>query len=354
MKVLLIGDYPPPHGGVAVHVHQLYQFLRARGVQVRVLDIGKGGRPDPDVLPARSLPLFAARIAQFSVAGWRLHLHTSGNNPKSWAVAAAVGLLRSPLAPAPVLTLHSGLLPAFLRGSPAHRVLARAAMLGYGRVVAVSEPIREALVEVGVPAAKVVVLPAFLSSQVKPGVPPAGFEQIRQRRPTLVAMAHHPSPVYGRALMFEALALAAKRAPGMALALFGPGTRSAELLQEARRAGVEDRIEDFGELPHPQALGLIAGCDAFIRPTTADGDSVSVREALALGVPCVASDVVARPMGTLCFRAGDPRHLAEILLRAVRERPAPICGPDAGPALLQLYQTLAGTPAAAPFSAHTT
>ena len=41
--------------------------------------------------------------------------------------------------------------------------------------------------------------------------------------------------------------------------------------------------------------------DIVLRPTNFDGDSLTVREALMLGKPIVASDVVVRPAGTTLF-----------------------------------------------------
>src|SRR5687767_4046074 len=88
MKVLLIGDYPPPHGGVAVHVKQLHDFLRRGGVATRVLDIGKGGRPAPEVLPVHTPGAYVRALAHHAAEGFTFHLHTSGNNLKAYAVAA--------------------------------------------------------------------------------------------------------------------------------------------------------------------------------------------------------------------------------------------------------------------------
>src|SRR5687767_22506 len=125
MRVLLVGDYPPPHGGIAVHVKQLHAYLRERQVPCKVLDIGKGGgRPQPDVIPARTPHLYGWKLAQFFAAGWQVHLHTSGNNRMSWMVAGSIGVSAPPWGPPPVLTLHSGLLPQFLGASAAHRMLA--------------------------------------------------------------------------------------------------------------------------------------------------------------------------------------------------------------------------------------
>ncbi|MGZ3460846.1 MAG: glycosyltransferase family 4 protein [Archangium sp.] len=339
MRVLLVGDYPPPHGGVAVHVQQLHDSLRERGVEAVVLDIGKGGRSAPDVIPVRTPTQYGTRLAGFLREGWTVHVHTSGNNPKSWMLAATAGV-RAQRAPR-VITLHSGLLPDYLAASVSRRAFARVALAGYSRVVAVSEAVREALSRCGVPEEKLVVYPAFCGSQVRPGPVTREVQEARSRRKPLLAMAHHPSPVYGRALMFRALRRIADELPGVGLAVFGPGTRSEAFLRDAHEARVEELLENLGELEHPQALALLARCDVFVRPTTHDGDAISVREALALGVPCVASDVCARPHGTYTFRAGDAMDLAHQVHHALERGPAQGVSPDAGPVLLKLYGDVA-------------
>ena len=56
--------------------------------------------------------------------------------------------------------------------------------------------------------------------------------------------------------------------PGAALALYGPASDAVHV----------EGVRAFGELHRAQALALVAACDVFVRPTLADGDSVSVRE----------------------------------------------------------------------------
>ena len=55
----------------------------------------------------------------------------------------------------------------------------------------------------------------------------------------------------------------------------------------------------------------------FLRPTYFDGDSLSVREALALGVPVVASATDFRPDGVITFRIGDLQDFLEKLRHAI-------------------------------------
>jgi glycosyltransferase involved in cell wall biosynthesis len=100
-------------------------------------------------------------------------------------------------------------------------------------------------------------------------------------------------------------------------------------------------VYDFGELLRPQALALIAACDVFVRPTLADGDSVSVREALALGRTVVATRVGHRPPEVRLVPPGDPDALAaELISAASCARPVqPVRAPagDGLPRILSLY-----------------
>src|SRR5262245_22068173 len=137
MKVLLIGPYPPPHGGVSVHVAALKSELREAGIRSAVLDLVPAPEAPPPPGPeaaehrtpmrirhGRDLVRTVFRHAQ---AGWTVHLHTNGHNLKSWLIVLACGVAAR-RAPRSIVTLHSGLLPAYLRrGARARRLLARIA-----------------------------------------------------------------------------------------------------------------------------------------------------------------------------------------------------------------------------------
>ena len=232
LKILLVGDYPPPNGGVATHVDELFRAVRARGGQCEVLDIGKGQLPADGVTPAGSIARFTGLLASFSARGYRIHLHTNGANPKSWmlaSVCAAAGRLASRPA---LITLHSGLGPAWLAGSSARRLMAGAVLRQFGTVIAVNEEIRKAL---EVPGA--VVLPAFSLEFLQPGPPPEGLAALRAEASPLYCAMVAPRPEYGEEILLRAFEQVQKSLPNARLALYGPGSEASGLEPEASLPG---------------------------------------------------------------------------------------------------------------------
>jgi glycogen synthase len=201
----------------------------------------------------------------------------------------------------------------------------------FGTVIAVNAEIQAAL---GVPAE---VLPAFSREFLQPGTPPPGLAELRSEASPLFCAMLAPRPEYGEKVLLEAFTQVHAALPGARLALYGPGTEAFGPKPEARSpkpAGVAG----FGELPRPQALALIAACDVFVRPTLADGDSVSVREALALRRAVVATQVGNRPAEVLLVPPGDAAALAKGLLEAAgRPAPAAAAAPDSLHRILELY-----------------
>jgi glycogen synthase len=323
MKVLLVGDYPPPYGGVSVHVEVVHKAVRAQGGLCEVLDVGKGHLPADGVVAATGYFACAANLVRYAMRGYRLHVHTSGANRKSWVLASACAAAGKLSPEPPLITFHSGLGPEWLSADPMRARIACAVANSFGNVIAVSDEIRGALLACGVSRERIEVLPAFSRSFLHPGTPPHGLREIRADASPLYCAMLAPGPVYGKETLLRAFGLILARNPRARLALYGPGT---ELLgAEVARlcgAGVASAVHAFGELHRPTALALIASCDVFVRPTLADGDSVSVREAVALGRAVVATSVGTRPPEARLVPPGDSGALAAALLEASHEHPS--------------------------------
>lgn len=57
--------------------------------------------------------------------------------------------------------------------------------------------------------------------------------------------------------------------------------------------------------PLKEASSLWQVSDLVIRATVTDGNSLSIYEALSIGIPVIASDCVPRPEGVVLFRTRD-------------------------------------------------
>jgi hypothetical protein len=66
---------------------------------------------------------------------------------------------------------------------------------------------------------------------------------------------------------------------------------------------------------HVEFVPILQHATAYLRPTATDGNSVAVLEALAAGVPVIASDVVPRPRGVKLYKFGDEEKFLQVLRR---------------------------------------
>ena len=92
--------------------------------------------------------------------------------------------------------------------------------------------------------------------------------------------------------------------------------------------------------PHP-LYQLLKQVDVFLRPTSTDGDSLSVKEALFLGIPVICSDVVDRPLGVIVYHMGDEDDLKRQINRSLSlNRKNHIQLQNGGEQLIELYKSL--------------
>ena len=77
----------------------------------------------------------------------------------------------------------------------------------------------------------------------------------------------------------------------------------------------------FINQPHSY-FELLKHVDFFVRNTSTDGDALSVKEALSLGVPALCSDCVDRPAEVVLFKYSDQLSFKQALEKVRKQEPA--------------------------------
>jgi glycosyltransferase involved in cell wall biosynthesis len=163
------------------------------------------------------------------------------------------------------------------------------------RVITSGEGIRSIVIRAGVPAERVVAIPAGVDLAAFP------FRAAVAPAPADVRLFH---PVIGSVAMFrgskghpqllEAFGQLRRIHPSATLLLVGDGIRRAWVEGLAREAGLADAVVFAGF--RPDVAALLAAMDCFVLASTrTEGVPQSLLQALATGVPVVATDVGGVP-----------------------------------------------------------
>jgi glycosyltransferase involved in cell wall biosynthesis len=125
-------------------------------------------------------------------------------------------------------------------------------------------------------------------------------------------------PAKAPEVFLRALALAAARVPGLRGLVVGDGPLRSKVEAEARRLGLGARVVFAGlrqDVPE-----LLPGLDALVFSSLREGLSMAMLEAMAAGVPVVATDVggtpelIAHGVTGLLVPPGRPESLADALV----------------------------------------
>ena len=315
LKILLVGPYPPPYGGIATTVFDLHHYLLDQNSwEVAVLDIGeRRAIVRGNVLSTKGPWDYLRKIISFTVHGYTIHIETNGHGFKSWLsalVCAAAGLMNERKT---VIAFGSGNLPAYLQQvSGWSRLVVRAVVGWAGIIICRNQDMLQAIQKFGNKELRIEIVPGFMGvKRRRLGQIPRGVEEFCKMHKPLLGATVNLSPEYGVPLVLQAVGQMREQYRNLGLVLIGIGPAAEKYLPEL--APVHGHVLLTGPLAPEVTLGTMKRLSVFIRPTYFDGDSISVREALALGLPVVASDTDCRPNGVMQFQKGDVDDLVNKL-----------------------------------------
>jgi glycosyltransferase involved in cell wall biosynthesis len=313
------------------HLLTLLPALRARGYAVEMLALAdKHDRPEAFIanmraagVPTRALaiagdvaPLLVLRLAQFIRAGRYDLVHTHLIHADVYGILAArLAGVRSV-----VSSRHND--NRFMHYAPL-RLLMAAVSRQCDRIICISERLHQFALEVeGATEGQVAVVrygydvagPAARDWRAAYGVPDNA---------PVVGIVARLIEQKGHTTLLAAMAVAIKRVPTAQLVIIGDGPLRGELEVLAAQLGIAAHVHFLGY--QTDAARMMPGFDIFAHPSRWEGFGLVFLEAMAAGVPVVATHVSAIPEIVLHEQTGllvppdDPPALAAALERLLTD-----------------------------------
>lgn len=316
MRVLLLGPFPPPHGGVQSNLVAIRAFLRKRGVHCAVINITRHRKLDVDSIyyPKGAMHLIGllARL-QYDV----LHLHIGGMLSKRLLLLALVCTLRPGVKS--VMTFHSGGFPSMPEG----QALGPSSFAGFvlrrfDGLIGVNEEIMRFFRKIGVRSSRARLISpyAFLGDNLSSESLPAPLAAFFAAHDPVLLSVGLLEPEYELQLQIEALPRVRQKHPNAGLIMIGSGSLEADLHDRIHASPCAEHLLLPGDVPHSATIQAISRARVMLRTTLYDGDALSVREALQLRTPVIATDNGMRPAGVNLV----PKSDLQALLRAIEQQ----------------------------------
>ena len=334
--VMVIRLFTPWRGGTQSQAQRLARALIDQGVDVRIVT-GWWFRGTPREETIDGVPVFRHHtlwegfgirglrtIAGFLSIGtlwwhlWRRRdsydvIHVHGLSYHTFAASIAGGRLGKPTL---AKLANSG--PASdIRKMRAgrHLVLSRRMLPGAlrcDRLVALTGTVERELLEAGVPGERIVSIP----NGIDPG-PEIVRDLARLRRPARVMFVGRLHPQKGVDVLLRAAAALRARRPqqDVRFELVGDGPSRVELIALGRDLGLDGQVRFHGD--RDDVATLLGAADVFVLPSRAEGISNALLEAMAAGLPVVATaipgntDVISDGRDGILVEAEDPASLAD-------------------------------------------
>lgn len=344
MRVLQLGPYPPPHGGVQYNLVAIHEYLLEQNISSEIINLTRFRKQDAGGVyyPGNWFELLMHLLRlRYDI----IHLHIGGALT-SRLLGLSFICCMMPRSKA-VLTFHSGGYPGSKEGKTARPGTLRGFVFRrFDRIIGVNPQIVELFQAFGVKRERVGLIYPYDLPDRPPDVPmPEPLSSFIKEHHPLLATVGLLEPEYDLPLQIDVLGLVREKHPEAGLIIIGSGS-----IEEELRANIESKryAKDIllcGDIPNPVTLNVIGGCDLFLRTTLYDGDAISVREALHFGSPVIATDTGMRPDGVDLFpysdlealRAAIESRLEKPVSRATAERESS----DNIAAVFELYRELA-------------
>ncbi|MDO8601239.1 MAG: glycosyltransferase [bacterium] len=109
------------------------------------------------------------------------------------------------------------------------------------------------------------------------------------------------------------------------LSIIGDGSERKNLEDLVKKLGLAERVKFLGEIPNEKIPEYLAGADCFVLPSLKEGFGIAVLEAMAAGVPVIASrvggilDIIEDGKTGLLIEPGNPEEIAKAISKIYQD-----------------------------------
>ncbi len=186
-------------------------------------------------------------------------------------------------------------------------------------ITAMSDPMKDVMIQLGADAAKV--------STLIFGIDPAVFHaegRTQAEEPFTLISTRNFEPVYNIDVLLKAVAGVKPEIPGLRMHLVGRGSMEETLKEMIVALGLQDVIVFHGQQTQLQIAELLRQSQLFVSVSSSDGNNISLNEAMACGCFSVVSDIPANRqwvqdgLNGYFSAAITEREIAEAIRKAYR------------------------------------
>ncbi|HEY3156326.1 MAG TPA: glycosyltransferase [Candidatus Eisenbacteria bacterium] len=234
------------------------------------------------------------------------------------ARAHAIGAMAALIAPGPARVL-SRRVQFPVRRSLGSRLLYA---LPIERIAAISQAVQDALVRSGVDPGLIRIVPSGIDLASLSG--PFDRSSARRRlgagdQDVVALNVSAMAPRKGQNDLLHATALSIRRVPSLRVWIAGEGPLEEELRGEQRALGLEESVKFLGF--RTDVFELLRAADFFCLPSLSEGLGTSILEAMAAGLPVVATrtggvpEIVEEARTGILVPPSDPAALSDAMVR---------------------------------------
>jgi len=326
MKVIQVGSYPPPYGGVSVHIKRLKQKLEKDSNICEVINCdGKYEDSSNGIYSYKKIKLLLKLLNNDADI---IHIHTA--NKKIRILSGFLKFVGKKI----FLTAHSeNLNDQIIKSNPVVRKLYLYSLKNFDMIVCVNKEIYSKLMKLGIKEEKLRYIPAYIDPEERTidfkSIPNEVWDFIKASSFLISGNGnirfYNEEDLYGLDLLIELIhkLRLENYKVNLLFAVLGVEEQNTKektyynmLKEKINKLNLEENILLF-EAKNTEFYPVLKHTNLFIRPTNTDGFPLSLAEALKYKVPSIASDVCVRPEGTIEFKSRDVNNLFEVTKKTI-------------------------------------